>query len=125
MSTLTAALTELPQLNRTRRGHDFFGPELHAAPDLYDTEEIPAEEKTVHAHYFIGGCDWWVLETDKESGIAFGFTILNGDIDSAEFGYTSLLELESVVTQRGFVIERDLYWEPVLFSTVDPRNRQV
>lgn len=117
-------IARLAQLNRTRRGHDFFGPELLNAPDLYATEEIPSAEKTVHAHYFLGGCDWWVLETAKDSGLAFGFTVLNGDVHNAEFGYVDLTELESVVTKRGFVVERDLHWEPVPFGKVDPRKRE-
>lgn len=124
--SLTAArprtISHLAQLNRVRRGHDFFGPELLTAPDLYATENVPAAQKTVHAHYFIGSCDFWIIETDKDSGLSFSFTVMNGDLENAEFGYVDLTELESVVTAAGLVVERNLHWEASPFGTVDPRR---
>lgn len=121
-ATATAAFTAPAETHRVRRGHDFYGPELSEAPDLYATEDTAAAEKTVYAHYFLGGCDWWVMETDKTNGVAFGFAVLNGDTDNAEFGYITLEELENLLIGYGAVVERDLYWEPVPFGTVDPRR---
>ena len=31
---------------------------LAAIPPLYESESIPLKEKTIHLHFFIGGCDW-------------------------------------------------------------------
>ena len=62
---------------------------------LYETEEIPTQDKEIHLHFFIGGCDWFIAETDGED-IMFGFCILNGDLEMAEWGYVTLSELRSV-----------------------------
>jgi len=68
---------------------------LAKTPKLYETEDIPAKEKLIHLHFFIGGCDWYICETDGED-IMFGFCILNNDYDMAEWGYVSLSELRSI-----------------------------
>lgn len=112
----------LTENRRRRRGHAFYGRQFLAAPDLYATEDVPAEEKIVHEHYFVGGCDWWIMETDKETGDAFGFTVMNGNVADGELGYVHLPELEDL--QSGIVIvERDLDWTPAPFGTVDPRKK--
>jgi hypothetical protein len=43
-------------------------------------------------HYFIGGTDIFICEYDGGNEM-FGFNILNGDYEMAEFGYISLAEL--------------------------------
>jgi hypothetical protein len=43
-------------------------------------------------HYFCGGTDIYVCEFDGEDTM-FGFTILNGDVQNAEWGYASLSEI--------------------------------
>ncbi len=82
--------------------------DLQSIPKLYETEHTPIEDKIVFEHFFIGGCDWYLIETD--GNICFGFAILNGDLQNAEFGYFSLDELKAI--KVGFVeVDRDLYWE--------------
>ena len=64
-------------------------------PRLYETENVPLKEKLVHLHFFIGGCDWYICETDGKD-IMWGFCILNDDYEMAEWGYVSLSELRSI-----------------------------
>src|ERR1019366_466132 len=49
--------------NRRRRGHTFLTTTmLKTIPALYATENIPCEVKTLYAHYFYGGHDWYIVE---------------------------------------------------------------
>ena len=48
---------------------------LARIPKLYDTEEIPVQDKEIYLHFFLGGSDWFISETDGED-IMFGFCIL-------------------------------------------------
>lgn len=116
------AYPTFPELHRDRRGYSFYGAQLSAAPDLYATDGVPLEDKTVHERYFLGESSWLIFETDKETGEAFGFVILNGDGQNAEMGYIDIMALEGVETPNGVVIDRDLDWEPKPFGHVDPRN---
>ncbi|WP_144836270.1 DUF2958 domain-containing protein [Kocuria rosea] len=94
------------QSNRNRRGHDFYAG-LDGIPPLYTTEDIPAENKTIHAHYFVGGADWWIAELDPGTMEAFGYC----KIQTGEWGYVSLPELEAVVAGPLIaVVERDPHW---------------
>ncbi len=111
--TVSAAL--LTETLRRRRGHRFFpsAAQARAIPALYETEDVPASDKTLHVHYFAGGCDWWLAEYDPITGTGFGYACL-GDPQNAEWGYVDLTELETIMVQGGLVvIERDLHWEPV------------
>lgn len=68
---------------------------LDRIPRLYETEDIPLNDKEIHLHFFIGGCDWYVAEFDGEDTF-FGYAILNQDYQNAEWGYFSLAELKSL-----------------------------
>jgi hypothetical protein len=68
---------------------------LDRIPRLYETENVPLPDKLIHLHFFIGGCDWFVAEYDGED-LFFGYAVLNGDYDNAEWGYVSLSELKAV-----------------------------
>lgn len=63
------------------------------------------------AHFFLGGTDWYVLEWDGNDTI-YGYCILNGDIQNAEYGYTSLTEINSVKINKMFGVELDFYFTP-------------
>ncbi len=71
---------DLPEPHRDWRGHDFWPPAraLEAIPGLYGTERVAARDKVVHLHYFLGACDWWVVELDRTErpGLAFEFACL-------------------------------------------------
>jgi len=78
-------------------------------PKLYQTEDIPVEEKTVVIKFFQpwGSWTWYATEFDGEDlffGLVHGF--------EKEWGYFSLRELESVSGPFGLKIERDLYFSP-------------
>ena len=59
-------------------------------------------------HYFIGSSDWYVCEVDEDN-LGFGYAILNGDIQNAEYGYIDLNEV-TTLTLNGFIqTELDIY----------------
>ena len=69
--------------------------QLSNIPRLYETENIPAEEKLIYLHFFFSGCDWFIAEYDGDDTF-FGFAILNSDYEMAEWGYISFAELKSI-----------------------------
>jgi hypothetical protein len=83
---------------------------LSKIPMLHTTENIPLPSKIIHAHFFIGGCDWYIAESDGED-LMFGFAILNGDYKNAEWGYISLDELKAL-SINGIEVDFDLNWSP-------------
>jgi hypothetical protein len=58
-------------------------------------------------HYFYGGTDIYITEKEKDSPYAFSFTILNGDLQNAEWGSQSIDELTSIKP-----MQLDLYFTP-------------
>ena len=77
---------------------------LQALIDLAKTiETMPSthenryggQDDTAHLHYFYHGSDWYITEKDVAGGVdqAYGYAILNGDMQNAEFGYISISEL--------------------------------
>jgi hypothetical protein len=72
-------------------------------PRLSETENIKAQDKMIHLHFFIGGCDWFVAEYDGDD-LFWGFAILNQDYEMAEWGYVSFSELKSI-TVKGIEID--------------------
>jgi len=85
--------------------------ELAKLPAMYSGEDVPLEEKVIQMHFFIGGCDWFATEYCPEDQVFFGFAILNGDLEMAEWGTFSLKELSDLRIDFAEV-DRDLYWEP-------------
>ncbi len=100
------------EVNRELRGHVFYPPAdaLAAVPALYGTEKVPLDDKVIHLHYFVGSCDWWLVEYDPKERMGFGYVCL-GDPINAEWGYVDLTELERIEVGP-FVVERDLHWTP-------------
>lgn len=59
-------------------------------------------------HYYIGSSDWYVSEVDEDN-MSFGFAIVNGDTQNAEYGYIDLNEV-TTLTLNGFTqTELDIY----------------
>lgn len=85
---------------------------LSHIPRLYETEHIPIKDKLIYLHFFIGGCDWFIAEYDGED-IFWGYAVLNGDYQNAEWGYVSFLELKSIKIQGFFEVDCELeeYWQ--------------
>ena len=70
--------------------------ELSKIPDFYETENIPLKDKLIYLHFFIGSSDWYIAEYNKEQDLFWGFAILNGDHDCAEWGYISFAEMKQI-----------------------------
>ena len=91
--------------------------ELAKLPRLYETETLPLKDKMVHLHFFLGGCDWYVVEFDGED-LFFGYAVLNCDDEMAEWGYISFQELKALKVSPGIEVDRDLHWQPRKASDV-------
>jgi len=123
---MTITTTTLTETQRSRRGHRFY-------PSATEAKKIPAfdgpvnwdrlRDQTIHVHYFVAGCDWWVTRYDPATGMAFGYVCLN-DPNCAEWGDVPLTELEELgipvdVSYEGRTyttqvpVERDCYWTKV------------
>ena len=68
---------------------------LDKIPRLYETESVPVQDKLIYLHFFIGGSDWFAAEFDGDDTF-FGYVVLNGDYQCAEWGYFSFSELKEV-----------------------------
>ena len=67
-----------------------------------------------YLHYFIGNCDWYVTEKDIEGGVlqAFGFHLLDGNLDKGRFRYINISELLLVGA------ELDLHFTPKTLNEI-------
>ena len=86
---------------------------LERMPRLYATEKTALGEKVIHLHFFLGGCDWYIAEYDGKD-LFWGYAILNGDYQNAEWGYVSFRELKELRTREGFEVdcEAEEFWSP-------------
>jgi hypothetical protein len=94
-------------------------------PELYATDGI--SEKIAYLHYFTSSSDWYVIELgkgdifDEDNEIqkeAFGYAILNGDTQNAEYGYMDIDEIKEYA-------ELDLHFAPTSLSKIiDKSNKQ-
>jgi hypothetical protein len=93
---------------------EFFMQKLIDLAQLIDTmpktyeQDGKGGDAIVTLHYFLGGSDWYIIEKDMEGGVeqAYGYAVLNGDVEMAECGYISIKEL----AENG--AELDLYFKP-------------
>lgn len=82
-------------------------------PKTYETEDLKTNNKIAQLHYFRGGSDWYIIEKDSEveQTQAFGYVVLNGDLENAEFGYINIEEVKKYA-------ELDLYWTPTKIGVI-------
>ena len=83
---------------------------LDRIPRLSSTESIQLKDKVIALHFFLGSSDWYIVEYDGDD-LFFGYAILNGDHECAEWGYVSFCELKSL--KIGFLeidCELEEYW---------------
>lgn len=85
--------------------------QLSRLPRLYETENIRPEEKIVHLHFQLDHCHWWAMEWDGEDTF-FGYVLLNGWAQNAEFGYFTLSELLEIKIDGWREVENDPTWIP-------------
>jgi hypothetical protein len=84
--------------------------QLAKLPRLYETEDTPLQDKLIHVHFFIGGCDWYIAEHDGED-LFWGYANLNDD-SMAEWGYISFQELKEIKIQGGLEIDCEIFDPP-------------
>jgi hypothetical protein len=75
-------------------------------------------------HFFIGGCDWYIAEYSPEEDLFWGYAILNGDTENAEWGYISFKELRELVVGPGIEVDRDLHWEQKSFEQISKQIKK-
>jgi|SRR5262245_6248021 len=109
----TATAASFVDTQRRRRGHMFLPPVVvrRDTPELGATEGTPFDGKTLHAHYFVNGWDWYVAEADWNTGECFGY--VTGEFP--EWGYFNLRQLETI-GGRMWIVERDMHYTPRLFG---------
>ena len=88
---------------------------LDKIPRLYETEPIPLKDKLIHLHFFIMDTDFFICEYDGDDTF-WGFVILNGDLQMAEWGYINFQEVKSI--RAAGVFEADC--EPENFWKIRP-----
>ena len=79
-----------------------------AMPKTYEST-AKGRAAVAHLHFFIGGCDWWIVEKDADpdhAGQVQAFGIADLGIGFRELGYISIPEL----LENG--AELDLYFQP-------------
>jgi hypothetical protein len=99
-SRILSSLIPLSQLQVTRENPEAYSDSIETLnekvnkiPKLYSGENI--KEHPIALHYFAGSTDIYVTEWDGKDTF-FGYTILNGDTQNAEWGYSSLSDIMSV-----------------------------
>ena len=118
-------ITRPPEVLRALRGHDFYPTEADGVPPLYAQDGKPAGEAIVYVHYFAPFLDAYVTEYEPETGTAFGWVCLNGDLMNAEWGYIDLPAYESIAIAKGgsvHYVERDQHFEPAPARDVLPKR---
>nr|WP_321402044.1 DUF2958 domain-containing protein [uncultured Desulfobacter sp.] len=92
--------------------------QLAIIPGLYQTEHIPTQDKIIHAHFYLGESHWFIAEYDHVDTM-FGFCILNGDLEMAEWGFVSLEELKDINVLGRYQVQFDVHWPPKPAGQVD------
>ncbi len=92
--------------------------DLKRMPKLGETDGKSNATTIVKGHFFIGSCDWYITEFDGEDTF-FGFAILNGDYQMAEWGYISFNELKALRVGEVFEVDFDKHWKKVQVQDVE------
>jgi hypothetical protein len=93
--------------------------QLSKMPKPKEQDGLHTSDVIIHAHFFLGDCDWYVSEFDGKDEF-FGFVILNGDYEMAEWGYFRFSELKDLKKKINwtkvidfFEVDYDMYWKPI------------
>ena len=111
----------LETTGRTRKTRGFEGDEvftllgqlnknLNEIPPIY-AQDGKGKNAIAYLHYFNSSSDRYITELDKDNLEGFGFTILNGDTQNAEFGYIPLTQ---------FTQQKASYWDLNLDLNFNP-----
>ncbi|SHO52327.1 hypothetical protein [Desulfopila aestuarii] len=85
--------------------------QLSLLPGLYETEHIPQEDKIVYLHFTIDQSHWWAIEWDGQDTF-FGFVLLYGWSQYAEFGFFQLSKLREIKVVGIYEVVNDPFWIP-------------
>jgi len=87
---------------------------LEKMPALYTTENQSLDDHVLQVKFFdpYGSWSWYGVEYDPKEQRFFGYVVGQEN----EWGYFSLVELESLKFCGYPRIERDLYFKPIKFS---------
>ena len=84
---------------------------LDQIPRLYETEHVPLKDVRVYLHFYLADSDWFITEYDGDD-LFFGYAILNGDTQCAEWGYISFRELKEIrISYLEVECESDTAWQ--------------
>lgn len=92
--------------------------QLARVPDLFETREIPCEEKLICLHFLFRDCDWYVAEFDGEDTF-YGYVVLRDDLARAAWCYFSLKDLQEICWVGGMQVLHDDLWEVRKASKVE------
>lgn len=90
--------------------------QLGRIPRLYQQEEKRPAEVIIYAHFFVGGCDWFITEYDGDDTL-FGFAVLAPGC--GEWGYVSFSELRNLKVNGLFDVEFDAHWTPTKAGEIE------
>ena len=76
---------------------------LEKCPDIKQTDKM--KEHPAMFHYYFKETHIYICEYDRKD-LMFGYTVLNGDVECSEWGYSSLSEITSIS-----VMQLDLYFD--------------
>jgi hypothetical protein len=82
-------------------------------PKLYETKDVPLEDKVLRVKFFTPTSNWTWYATEFDGEDTF-FGYVEGMEN--EWGYFSLKELSDVKGPYGVGVERDKYWHPTKFG---------
>ena len=114
----TMPTTSLSSDNDALRGND----ESMDSDESKDNEEL-----MVCLHYFMGASEWFIIQKDVRDGPqdkqqqAFGYAVLNGDLQNAELGYISIKALKNLNISQSMSVDIDFHFEPTTLSCVKKR----
>jgi len=80
---------------------------VNAVPDSDAPDFVDESGGIAYLHYFYAGCDWWIKDYSTHDRCFFGYAVINGDTEMAEYGYMDMDEL-----LNDGRIELDFYWTP-------------
>ena len=91
---------------------------IESVPALYHYEDS-GEPAMARLHYFRGGTDFYLAETEGASGASYGFGVLGGDYLNAELGYSRAIDLASVG------LELDFHYKPEPLADIVARYKEL
>jgi hypothetical protein len=89
-----------------------------AMPKTYETEG-QGRAAVAHLHFFVGGCDWWIVEKDSDTdgvGQIQATGIADLGLGCREMGYISIPEILDCGA------ELDLYYQPATVGEIMGRS---